>query len=221
MCVPRPEPGNESANPWNITMNNGVTPRQLKLVGLLVVLLIGVVAFRMQPTAKASSGSQPVASETSNDAAPTANPATGAEQVADDVPSIIPSVSLAQLWTSNPFRGMTEDPEPPPPPVQQPDERSASERLLEELTGQNFGDDHADETADARPLEPPEMRVSAILDNGLQRSALVGNAVVRVGDELDGYEVVAIHADGIELAQLAAQSIQSSKSADSGHSLQD
>lgn len=196
-------------------MSNGVTPKQLKLVGLLVVLLIGVVVFRMTPKSKPSSDSQPVvASETSDAASPAAS-----EQVADDVPSMIPSVSLAQLWTSNPFRGMTA--EPKPEPVQNHDEKSASERLLEGLTGQTFGDDPEDDASDDKPFISPELRVSAILDNGLERSALVGDAVVRVGDELDGYEVVAIHANGIELAQLATHSIQPSKSADSDHSVHD
>ena len=182
-------------------MNANANPKQIKLIGVLVVVLIGVVALRMRPKSKPRPVQQPQQTADARSSGVLQSKATSEDAAADERP-LTASARLADLWKSNPFRGMSDAVEPEPvAAVSQPVRRNAaSVQLLEELTGKTFDDDIEETTLTQRAATHAELRVSAILDDGQERRALVGNAIAGVGDELDGFEVVAIHSNGIELA---------------------
>lgn len=196
-------------------MNTNANPKQIKLIGLLVVVLIGVVVVRMRPKSKprpATTSQQTV----STPSAAVPQTAEARDESAAEERPLTPAVRLAELWKSNPFRGMTDAVEPVLEPDPEPQRKNAaSERLLEELTGQSFGDGTEETTESGRHTPETKLRVSAILDDGKERRALVGNAIVAVGDELDGFEVVAIHSDRIELAALGESTHEPSHPANS------
>lgn len=195
---------------------DNITPKQIRLIGMLVVVLIGVVVFRMRPKSKQHpTGTAQLTA--SNEVVPSTQvDNTSSETVAEAAP-LTPSVRLAELWKNNPFRGMTDTVQLKPEPTldapanESGRQESASERLLEELTGEPIGARSAERGEPRSRAAETGLRVSAILDDGRERRALVGNSIVSVGDELEGFEVVAIHSDRIELADPAPESLHSTK----------
>ena len=181
------------------------TPAQFALVGVLSVVLIAVLAFRMNPrsagtTTEPAAGQSLAAAEVDNEAAP----ATAASTVttlssetgqADRKPV---TVDLAQLGTTNPFRGFVDG-----PPASQSDASEPGESATLAASGIESGasGETHDESMLLRLSEGAgNLRVSAILGSGQNRVALIGDKVVRPGDLLDEQlQVVAIHNDRVEI----------------------
>ena len=160
--------------------STAVSPRQMVLIGVLGVILIGVIAYEFLPSSAESVTLTPrrsVASGTSVAASGTV-PATLAPEW--------PSISVETVVSHNPFR---LDARWLAPPV---------EEVLPEAADT---DPHPSEPLAAKPVLSPVVheRVSWVLLQKGHEMAGLGDRTVRVGDIVSGYRVSAITADGIVL----------------------
>ena len=160
--------------------NTTASPRQMVLIGLLGIILIGVIAYEFLPSSaesvaltprrSAASGTSPVASGTL--------PATLAPEW--------PSISVETVVSHNPFRL---------------DARWLAP-IIEEVPPEAAGTDpQPSEALAAEPVPSPivQERVSWVLLQTGNEMAGLGNRTVRVGDIVSGYRISAITADGIVL----------------------
>jgi hypothetical protein len=182
------------------------SPGQLALIGVLSVVLIAVVAFRMSPQSATTTDSEAAktlaAAEVTEDApsaavsdvAAASSPATEAA-LSERKPV---AVNLAQLGTTNPFRGLVDA----SPNLESVSESGESATLPSSSNKAGVPDESHDEaTLLALSEGVGNLRVSAILGSGQNRVALIGDKVLRPGDLLDEQlQVVAIHNDRVEIA---------------------
>jgi len=162
----------------------GASPGKLALVGVLAVVFVGVLVHQfggLQFDHAADDEPEPAIAEQQEDGikhdpTPTSLPAISA----------FPEISLAQAVAHNPFAeppwACAKPPEQPPEPEPTADDVDlalATEQAFEELRQQG---------------------VRAIMISDGQRIAVVGSRHVRVGDEMDGWRVLEISADGVILA---------------------
>lgn len=176
--------------------NNARHSRNLRRIAVLSVVLIGVIAFRLMSAPERKSRLANRAPRRSISHRPVVPPQPVREQrVAPPFDPSSLAVDLKHLWTVNPFHAATQPVEAAQTsgnsmPVQPDDPDAVNEREVLALhTG--IGD----------------LRVSAILDNGRARAAIIGNKVVRQGDLVDGrLQIVAIHPDRVEVVAAVAAS---------------
>jgi hypothetical protein len=179
------------------------SPAQLALVGVLSVVLIAVLAFRMSPRSSATTTepatAKPLAAaEVSNGPASATAAATPSLEAAQSIREPV-TVDVAQLGRTNPFRGLVDGSVASRGNDSEPGESATL------AASENAADSSAENPDESTVLALAEgvgnLRVSAILGSGQNRVALIGDKVVRPGDLLDErLQVVAIHNDRVEIA---------------------
>lgn len=186
--------------------NNVRISKNVQRIVILSIVLVGIIAFRLMtaPERKSRLANRAPRRPKSHPVAAPAQPVR-ADRIAAPFDPTSVVVDMQHLWTVNPFHAVIQSDEAPatvPPTGSQSPQRETDPEVLDLHTG--VGD----------------LRVSAILDNGRARAAIIGNRVIREGDLVDGrLQVVAIHADRVEVVATAtaAEPDSSIQPADSPH----
>ena len=171
--------------------------RQIQLVVILAVILVGVLVFRLQSATRNGTDVSSTALTLQSDSpgqtlANSQSKSTAA--IAFDPQSL--AIDFNYLWAANPFHRV-----------------SAQDKVRSTTTGtgatdesREFSEDVSKNSNDSSTVEIPvrsgegEMRVSAIFDNGRERAAIIGSEIRRPGDYLNStFRIVAIHRDRVEV----------------------
>jgi hypothetical protein len=195
-------------NTPNRKQTNDLTRGKLALIISLVIAIAGVLFFQLRGPASLRSLTDSSVNRPENARRPSRQP-TGpatAEPQPESATSAWPLMGLKQASEFDPFAVPA----------------LVAARTTEQRIGPRLGNDPATSVADAaagpddQPQVDPadelrrqriqaflEQGVSAVIAQGNDRIALIGNRELRVGDVLDGFRVAAIRTDGVELEFLA------------------
>ncbi len=174
-----------------------VTPRQWAIIGLLAAVLVGVIWLQLGGSEQ---GEKPVAPQSGPAAAPGRAAATGSApggpgKPAGQPPSPPwPSFTLAEAAAYDPFQ-----PFPAPPATAEPMPKAAAKTKPPQDSAQRKAR-HEQALAALR-----KTGTTAVLRGPQGALAILGRRVIRVGDEIDGFRVVAIEPDGVVVKPAAAE----------------
>lgn len=172
---------------------SAVTPRQWATIGLLAVVLVGVLWWQFGASepgpedAKAGPAAPPPTSPAPTSSVGIKAPAPG--QSSGTAPSPPwPTIPLAEAAAYDPFQPLARQPAATPP-------------LAKGRAKTNTSQDSAPRRARPDQLLAGLRKTgtTAVLRGPHGAEAIVGRRTIRVGDELDGFRVVAIEPDGVVL----------------------
>ncbi len=170
-----------------------VTPRQWATIGLLAVVLVGVLWWQFGASepgpgdAKAGPAAPSPASPVSTFPAGLKGAATG--QSSGTAPSPPwPTIPLAEAAAYDPFQPLEHQPASTPP---------LAKAAAKAKTSQDSAQRRARQDQLLAALR--KTGTTAVLRGPQGAMAIVGRRTIRVGDELDGFRVVAIEPDGVVL----------------------
>jgi hypothetical protein len=197
-------------------MQAGVTPIKLILVGVLSVVLIGVVYLQFgssPPTPAVAAGSaarRPVAAAQSSAPQAAIVPSASAvkkEQatpadasvIKADISSNWQAANLASVVKYDPFALPASFPQRPKPGDE---EKTAQETVkTEDAKAVEAARVEAIKAVQAQFVELQHQGVRIVMLRQDKYVALVGERTIHVGDEIDGFTVIAIDASGIRVAR--------------------
>lgn len=183
----------------------GVTPGKLALISVLAVVLVGVLYLQFAPGKKPAAVAPPAPRATTRAAAAAArmpNPqtaATGAGRKKTGTVVNWHSPQFDRVVAYDPFALPAAFPKPP----------TAEEAALAQSTAVSSQDaaQKQAELAAARQKTESELQglkqqaVKVMLTRNDEFVAIVGDQEVHVGDELNGFKVIAIDSDGVHVAK--------------------
>lgn len=178
----------------------GVTPGKLLLVGVLGCVLVTVI--RLQLGARETSGVSRSADRRVDRMRRRSSKASTERTGNHDVTAV---TRTAQQWPEIPLKKvLAHDPFALPPalapPAPAPTPKQAAEGRANRQQDIELARSRGQALAAVR-----EQGIQMILVNPGDPVALVGDRPVRVGDVLEGFQVVAISADGITLSELPVE----------------
>ncbi len=190
------------------TKQAGVTPSKLALIAVLAVVLVGVLYRQFAPESKPPlSVAPPPVFTTSVASAPSASPPVAAVAPPDQSAPRKRTGAVAS-WSSPEFTPVVDfDPFALPASFPQPqhaDEQVALAQgatAAEEASAQQAALE-AERTKSEGELQGLKQQgVAVIIKKNKKYVALVGDQEVQVGDEINGFKVIAIDADGAIVAK--------------------
>jgi hypothetical protein len=188
----------------------GVTPGKLALIGVLAVVFVGVMYLQFAPKKKPTPVAQLAPVSVTQAATTAAAARTSSGQVAAESPASERKKTLTVAnWHSpqltnvvayDPFALPAAFPKPPTP----------EEAALAQSAAATSSEDAAEKEAEiaaAREKSEGELQglkqqaVQVMITRNDEFVAVVGDRVVHVGDELNGFKVIAIDSDGVHVAK--------------------
>lgn len=185
----------------------GVTPGKLALIGVLAVVLVGVFYHQFAPEKEPAVVAPPAPPSATQAAAPTPPGTT------DGQTAVVPaaerkktltvtnwhSPKLANVVAYDPFALPAAFPKPPTP-----EEAALAQSAA--VSSEDAAKRDA-ELAEEREKSEGELQglkqqaVQVMITRNDEFVAIVGDRVVRVGDDLNGFKVIAIDSDGVHVAK--------------------
>lgn len=196
----------------------GVTPGKLVLIGVLAVVLLGVLYVQfgaggsaesvlaaeeaVEPLSPPTKSAAPaVANAARADVAPAASPSENQAATARTTQWSIPDV--ARITEHDPFALPLAFPQP----ARSADGKGLTAENLKATDAATRASRLADEVA-KRQTALEELRrrgVSVIVKQRGQYVAMIGDRTIRVGDEINGFTVTSIEADGVRVEMKVAE----------------
>lgn len=187
----------------------GVSPDKLALIGVLAVVLIAVIYIQYGPSSDGDVASATRAARQAPHLPSRSKPAhasTLQARLEDSLPHYSDSY-LDQQWTTPDLAGVIRH-DPFALPSRFPQQASATPSL--EVI-------EVDESAEAERLarkvdeirakltELQQRGVRVIVDGRKEAAAIIGNLTVRIGDQIEGFTVTSIDADGVYIERKLEQ----------------
>lgn len=175
-----------------------VTPRQWAIIGLLAVVLVGVIWLQLGGSEQSEGRSGPPSARPADTAPPGHTLTTGSGAEVPGKPAETPSppwpnIPLSEAAAYDPFAPFAAPPASqrasPAGPKTKPSQDSAQRKARNEQA-----------LAALR-----KTGTTAVLRGPHGAMAILGRRVIRVGDEIDGFRVVAIEPDGVVVTPATAE----------------
>jgi hypothetical protein len=189
----------------------GVTPAKLALIAVLAVVLVAVLYLQFgTPSAGTAEGMKPTPRRTPVAAQPAAaTPAPGAKNAESppESPKYL-NLEVSAGWQATDLRqAIKYDPFALPSSFPKRLEAGAADKQAQETS--KAEDSRAAENARAEALKNMQSDFSQLQRKGVhvvmqehdKYVALIGDKTIHVGDEIDGFTVVAIDAQGVRVAR--------------------
>lgn len=186
----------------------GVTPGKLALIGVLAVVLVGVLYLQFGPSNKKASSSalpptvaaeSPASPKESMAAADAALVSATAKRKKTGTLSSWQSPDLASVVQYDPFALPASFPQPRQIDDESALAQNAAQTLDASAQQAALQAERTKSQSDLKGLR--QQGVDVILKRESEFVAIVGDQEVHVGDQIDGFTVIAIDADGVRVAK--------------------
>lgn len=183
-----------------------VTPRQWAVLGLLAAVLAGVLWLQLggrEQNAEENIGRRQAGSDRAEAAPPASRPfPTGTSAASPGKPggepralTPWPTLTLAEAAAYDPFQPL------PAPPIEE--SRPLAKPAAKTKPSQDAAQRKARQEQALAALR--KTGVTAVLQGPYGATAIVGRRLIRVGDQIDGFRVVAIEPDGVVIKPATAE----------------
>ena len=187
----------------------GVTPGKLALIAVLAVVLGGVLYLQFGPAVEKSAAPAQFAAATAHPSSATETPsAPAAEASANDVTAPRKKTGTVTSWQSPELSSIVQyDPFALPASFPQPqhaDEEVAmaqSAAQAEDATEQQAALEAERVKSEGELQGLRQQGVAVIIKKKAEYVAIVGEQEVHVGDQINGFTVIAIDAEGVRVAK--------------------
>lgn len=175
-----------------------ITPRQWAIIGALAVVLVAVIWLQLggSEQSEGGSGRAPAAGAAPAGRIPAPNSAAdeASKRAGESLSASWPAFTLAEVAAYDPFqpfptRSATPGPAPPAA-VKTTGPQDTAQRKARQ---------------DQALAALRKTGITAVLRGPQEAMAIVGRRVIRVGDEIDGFRVVAIEPDGVVIKPATAE----------------
>lgn len=186
----------------------GVTPGKLVLIGVLAVVLVGVLYIQYGPTTQQAETNAPQPTATAESTVGPARSAPTTAVVLEPVDAAPRKQTGAVAGWQSPDLGSIVQYDPFSLPASFPQPRHDDEGALAQDAVQTL-DASAQQAALAAERTKSEAELQGLRQQGVhviirredRYVAIVGDKEVHVGDEIDGFKVIGIDADGVRVAK--------------------